>query len=335
MNLLLHPHFLEARQRLQDALEGQVCGRLIFIVGPTGTGKTTLRKAVLRQLAGKPEFWGQGRIPLIETYALLPANAYFSSKALAESLVAELHGPTLKWLTDDGESPSLAAARIQEEIERSKAALEPLVAKSRPEPRLWNMITELCAARHTRLISIEHATSLCVTRKSKAPADHILHLMSIAEKSGLSFVLTGVPSMSALWTTRPEIRRRSDLIWVPPYGVRDREDMKKFISLLRTLESHYPFERELLRKTVNLIMAATAGIFAEVSQLFSRAQRAARNDGREQISKHDLEQSVYNDAALKVMWADVLNFEELREAGSVRQLKEIQKMIPSPVKPAQ
>jgi len=57
MDLLEHPHFVEARGRLRAVLGNPTAGRMIFLVGPTGVGKTTLRHAVFRGVKVKSGVW--------------------------------------------------------------------------------------------------------------------------------------------------------------------------------------------------------------------------------------------------------------------------------------
>lgn len=57
----------------------------MFIIRPSGVGKTTMRRSVMREMFGNPACWNCGRIPLVETFATLPHGAYFSSRQLAVS----------------------------------------------------------------------------------------------------------------------------------------------------------------------------------------------------------------------------------------------------------
>ena len=118
-NVCPHSHFKASRAKLTAALEDPKPGRIIFLVGPTGVGKTTLRRAIVRTIVGHPERWGTGRIPAIEVFAQLPKNAYFSSLALAESLVDQLMAPDVKWLKGDGEIAESMCLQLAREEDRS------------------------------------------------------------------------------------------------------------------------------------------------------------------------------------------------------------------------
>lgn len=319
MDLLEHPHFVEAHERLRAVLGHPTAGRMIFLVGPTGVGKTTLRHAVFRDLVGSPRQWGQGRIPLIEVYAELPANAFFTSKGFAQTLVETVTFPRLPWLKSGAHREACEA--FEREVDHARAQLDGLDYSRVPETRLWNTFANLARARAVKTVSVEQAASLCVVRKNKQPADHILHLMGLAEQLELNFVLTGVPAMSKLWETRPEIRRRAHLVWMGPYTPNSEVDRKHFVAILRAFERAYPIEQGVLRGMIQDLFLETAGIVGELIRLFDDSQMRARQARRDVISEVDLRASFHNKIAAQQMWDDVRDFEELRAPGDPKALK--------------
>ncbi|EQD30727.1 AAA ATPase, partial [mine drainage metagenome] len=321
MQVLEHPHFVEARERLRAVLSNPTAGRMIFLIGPTGVGKTTLRHAVFQNIVGSPLHWGQGRIPLIEVYAGLPSNAYFTSKGFAQTLVEELSYPSLRWMC--GGAHREAVEVFEQDVEKSRQLLDAQDLSRVPETRLWTTFASLARARSVKTVSVEQAASLCVVRGNKQPADHILHLMGLAEQLELNFVLTGVPAMSQLWMSRPEIRRRAHVVWMRPYGIHDEDDRKHFVSLLRSIESDYPFERGVLRALIEEIFLETAGIVGELIRLADDSLMRAQQGGRSEITASDIRASFHNDAAGQRMWEDVRMFEELRAPGSPAYLRKL------------
>ena len=319
MDLLEHPHFLEARGRLSAVLGNPTAGRMVFLVGPTGVGKTTLRHAVFRDLVGSPRQWGQGRIPLIEVYAELPANAYFTSKGFAQTLVERVTFPRLGWMK--GCAYREACEAFEREVDQARAQLDGVDYSRVPETRLWSIFTQLARTRAVKTVSVEQAASLCVVRRNKQPADHILHLMGIAEQLELNFVLTGVTAMSKLWMTRPEIRRRAHVVFMRPYSPHREDDRKHFVGLMRAIENAYAVEQGVLRGMIEDLFLETAGIVGELIRLADDSMMRARQAGREAISEADLRASFHNDAAAQQMWEDVRLFEELCAPGEPGVLK--------------
>lgn len=319
MDLLEHPHFVEARGRLRAVLGNPTAGRMVFLLGPTGVGKTTLRHAVFRELVGSPRQWGQGRIPLIEVYAELPANAYFTSKGFAQALVEMITFPRLSWMK--GSVHREAVEVFEREVDQARAQLDGVDYSRVSETRLWGIFAQLARTRALKTVSVEQAASLCVVRRNKQPADHILHLMGIAEQLELNFVLTGVTAMSELWMTRPEIRRRAHIVLMRPYSPYREEDRRHFVGLLRAIENEYAVEQGVLRGMIEDLFLETAGIVGELIRLADDSRMRAQQAGREAISAADLRASFHNDAAAQQMWEDVRLFEELCAPGDPRALK--------------
>ena len=318
--LIGHYRFKTPKAQLKQVLEKPGLGRFIFVIGPTGVGKTTIRHAVLREMVGNPAHWGRGRIPVIETFALLQQNAYFSSRGLVESLVNELFTPDLSWLYDAEDPENSAFRQISAEVAASRELWEKFPRRQVPERRSWELFQGLATQRSVWLASIDQAAALCTNHRNTDPADHILNLMSIIEKERINILLSGVHSAADLWAARPEARRRSDIIWVPPYSHERKEDREPFLQLLRTLGHKYRFSKpKLLFDMAPDLLAASAGIFGILKKLLEEASARATAAGREIVHRHDIEDSVYGDKDLKKLWHDVRSFEEAMKSGSTEK----------------
>jgi energy-coupling factor transporter ATP-binding protein EcfA2 len=322
--LLQHSYFVKQKTKLKQVLERPGQGRFIFLIGPSGVGKTTMRRAVLRQMVGSPAHWGTGRIPVIEVFALLAQNAYFSSRSLAESLVHELFLPDLSWLRDEDDLDNPAYLQITKEVEASRLIWDKFPRRSMPERSSWDLFQRLAPQRSVWLASIDQAAALCTNHRNKDPADHILNLMSVVEKDRINFLFSGVHGAAALWAERPEVRRRSEIIWVAPYSHERKEDREPFLRLLRTLGHQYRFSTPtLLFNMAADLMAASAGIFGVLSKILMDAFQRASAAGHATIRKSDIEDSIFGDKDLKKMWHDVRRFEEAMRSGSTADLAAI------------
>ncbi len=291
---------------------------MIFIIGPSGVGKTTLRRSVMQEMFCKPSLWGKGRTPAVETFAMLPNSAYFSAKALARSLLDELHAPTLDWLLSSGSLTPSESSQVRVELASSAAAWQMLKPKRGTEGDFWDMVKRGIAARGCKYISVDQATALLVNHRDTSPADHTLHLMALAESTGVMFLMTGVHSAARLWAVHSELRRRVITVWVPPYSDKRKEDLAQFSRLLATVGCKYTLaQSDLLQRMKYDILAATGGVFAELVQLLSRARDLAVAEGTSKIKKAHLEGAYYSDDDLRTLWRDIDAFEACMQAGSV------------------
>jgi len=313
-----HSAFQIAQVELELALDDWQPGHMIFIVGPSGVGKTTLRRQVMRKLLGAPKYWGRGLVPSIEVFASLPHNAYFSSRELAADLVEQLRCPSLDWISDEKEAPDPWLATMSADIESARNAWKSLARKYTSEGDLWRCAGELMRARQCRYICLDQATALLYNHRNLEPAQHVTQLMTLAEKAGVMFVMTGVPGVTKLWEIHYELRRRVSVVWMPPYNVRTDWDREQFLRLLITMETMEKLESAFLLVTMSdELLAATGGIFAEVLQLLKRARVACRKRGGNGLSRSDIRSAVYPERDLAALWDDVRRFEKARAAADL------------------
>lgn len=318
MRLVQHPAYEGPRQRLRKALDEHRPGHMVFIIGPSGVGKTTMRRSVMQEMFGNPAHWGRGRVPVAETFATLPHGAYFSSRQLAKSLLDELHAPTLNWLLQGSHLEPAVKEAIRDELADSAQAWENIRLKRSTEGDHWGMVQRSLVARGCKYVSIDQVTALLVNHRDTSPADHTLHLMALAEASGVMFVMTGVHKASQLWAVHSELRRRVITVWVPPYSDRRKEDEIPFLRLLKSLSAKYPLSHEeLLLKMSADILAATGGVFAEIVELLERAKSMAAEAGNVRILKRHIEASYYGNDDLTTLWCDIEAFEQGMIAGDV------------------
>lgn len=318
MKLIQHPGYVGPRRRLREVMDDHRPGHMIFIIGPSGAGKTTMRHSVMQEMFGHPMYWGQGRIPAIEAFVTLPSKAYFSSRELAKKLADELHTPTLDWLLRDSTIDISVAAAIQSELAESAAVWGHLDLKRATEGERWAVFQKCVVARSCKYVSLDQVTALLVNHRDTSPADHTLHLMALAEATGTMFVMTGVHDASRLWAVHSELRRRVITVWVPPYSEKRSEDRISFLRLLKSLSGRYLLsKKDLLLMMFSDLLAATGGVIAELIELLDRAARLAAEQDSPRILKRHIEHSYYNDEELTTLWRDIDAFERAMAAGDV------------------
>jgi len=279
-----------------------------------------MRRSVMQEMFGNPACWGRGRVPVVETFATLPHGAYFSSRQLATSILQELHAPTLHWLLEGSHLEEEVKQEIRKEVAAAAFDWQHLGRTRQTEGECWGMVQRSLIARACKYASIDQVTALLVNHRDKSPADHTLHLMAVAEATGIMFVMTGVHKATQLWSINSELRRRVTTVWVPPYSDSRKQDRLPFLRLLKSLSSRYQLSQaDLLIRMSFDILAATGGVFAEIVELLVRAEVAARQDGSSRVLKRHIESSYYGTEDLKNLWRDIDAFERSMIAGDVSE----------------
>lgn len=125
--VIAHPHLLAAHTALLQHLQYPAGAALIFVYGPTGVGKTTLRQRVEQQLAEQmlpllhqdPE-----RLPVVSLDVVAPESGNFNWKDYYLRALAVLEMP---WWPVTGTPPAAARdthAAPYTQLQRSHATAE-------------------------------------------------------------------------------------------------------------------------------------------------------------------------------------------------------------------
>lgn len=319
MKVLRHHKFDVAVSQLSRALDQRRVGGAIFLVGPSGVGKTTLRHSVLREVYGGPLQWPVGMVPVIETIATLPTNSFFNSRALATELAFQLDRPGLPWIESGARDVHLNAF-LGSMDETSEELLSASGKRARAtEAEQWRILERYIRARGCLVVSIDQATALLKNRRSKDPTDHMLHLMTFAEKAGITLLLTGVPDVIRLWDIHSELRRRVEVVWMPPYSEKAEGDRARFAKLLSSFQRKYPsITRGLLHSMDVELLAACGGVYAELEQLLIRAVNRAADNDRAEVGKRDIHDCFHSQEDLEALWRDVHRFHRCMSSGSLK-----------------
>lgn len=312
--MFLHPKFVRARRGLQNALDTDEDGQLIFVLGLSGAGKSEIRYAVMPAFAGDPATWRKGGLPAISVRAAPTDRSTFSSKEFASRLYMEMLEPNLKWLVrrasvEDADQVLMHAdARLKSPFWRE-------LRSHLTEHQLRSCFEQMAMDRGLRGIFIEESTSMTYTQAGKDPRDHLVNWMCLAEEISATMVFFGVPRMAALWEGNAEIRRRSLFVFVDRYRIREKSDRESFGRLAVSLAERYRFSKaDLLVKNLDLAYAASAGVCGELKAYLRRADSLRIDEDQHVIQVRHLEGAIYPSKELDTLHRDAEQFDDLKSS---------------------
>jgi hypothetical protein len=304
-----HGFIDDAKKSLLNAIEDSDSDSLIFVSGPTGVGKSTLRTSVMETIISNflPELkWDLGRIPVVGIELPTPATGFFNwsdtfqdlLRAMGEPLI-EFKIPARKELLDLNfpSSQRMNVSRYRQAYERAVQARRPVA------------------------ILLDDAHYL-----NKVPAARLLYqlefIKSIASSVRVPHILLGTYELLALRNLSGQISRRSIDIHFPRYKFNDN-DRTAFARAVKTFQYKMPVEScPNLLDHLDYLMERSAGCVGLLKSWLEQALIEALRSGERTVTRENLEKRSYSDEALTKIFMETAEGEDrLLEGGSQYSLQ--------------
>ena len=314
---IAHPRLKEADLALRKAIEDPAGLSLVFVYGPTGVGKTTLRlriekhltQALLEVLQQDP-----GRIPVVSVEAVADASQ-FSWKdyyrraliAMEEPLLDRKISYRVRSVFRDGTGRfAFAPHAIGLEM---RYALESALLYRRPAA-----------------FFIDEAQHLTKMRSGRKLQDQLDSIKSLANLTKTIHVLVGTYELLPFRNLSGQLSRRSVDIHFPRYRADCREDYAAFQSVLFTFQRHLPLVGETdLIKDFDFCYERSIGCVGVLKEWLTRALAMALSQDSPQLTRKILEQTAWSVSQCQRMANEAIEGEaDLAEndedRGSLRKL---------------
>lgn len=234
--LVAHHHLKQVYEALLHAVRYPAGTSLIWVVGPTGVGKTTLLQRLVKQLiedAARDPATTPGHLPAMLMEAVSPDTGNFSWKdyftraliAADEPMVTDKVLYDVRGIHRDGQGRLV--------IERTVTALD-----------LRRVLEKCFHHRQPRAFIVDEAQHLKKMTSGRRFLDQMETLKSLANMSSTVHVLVGTYDLLGLMNLNAQLARRSVEIHFPRYHLDQPEDLKEFKKLLRTFQRHLPLAKE-------------------------------------------------------------------------------------------
>lgn len=283
---------------------------MIFVFGPTGVGKTTLRYRLEQQL------WEAGRAAMDQNPGHIPVVGLEVAVADADSF------------------------RWRDYYHRALMALdEPMIDhKVLPNP-IPSQRVELRNSRHYRVTSelrwaleqalhyrrpvafiVDEAQHFKRIASGRRLLDQMDTLKSLANLTGVTHVLIGTYELLGFSQLSAQLDRRSCEIHFPRYHIDVPEEMLAFKRVLLTFQRHLPLTGEPdLVSQAEYFYERSVGCVGVLKDWMTRALAAALEDGQETLTKTVLERQALPHRKLLRMAREIREGEETLVANSRAQ----------------
>ncbi len=300
---MAHPKLKEMHEQVLRAIDEPGGVSLLFILGPTGVGKTTLVSRLMQQLtcdlqAELEQHRERVAVAAIEAEAPSHGNYDFkqhfkrSLKALNEILIdhrLETHRQTL-----EARQQGAIFAYGVTTAGALRGSLEDSLKRRRPAA-----------------FFIDEAHHLSKVSGGRKFQDQLDVIKSLANTTETLHVLVGTYELQALLNLSDQLSRRSRTFHFERYRSGQASDVKIFQNILWNFQQRLPFSRQQdLRGHAAYLMERSLGCVGILKGWFVRAAGLALEEKADTLTMRHLEQHQPTDAAWRSMATALLEGEE-------------------------
>lgn len=299
--VVAHPHLKETHQQLWQAIQQPSGASLIFVFGPTGVGKTTLRCRLEQQLweAGRPAIEQHpGHIPVVGLeVAVADADSFRWRDYYKRALVAL-------------DEPMIDYKILPDHILHKRAELRDSGRYKVTSELRWALEQALRHRRPTAFI-VDEAQHLKRIASGRRLLDQMDTLKSLANLTGTTHVLIGTYELLGFAQLSAQLDRRSYEIHFPRYHIDIPEEMLAFKRILLTFQRHLPLvgEPDLVAQA-EYFYERSVGCVGVLKDWLTRALAATLENGQETLTQATLEQQALPTRKLLRMAREIREGEE-------------------------
>lgn len=302
-----HAHLNTAHRDAMAVIGRSTGPRVVIITGPTGVGKSTLARKIYADLmvAHRAEAKrDRGFVPVAGISAVPPNGGSFSWKDMYVRLLTS-HGDVM---TDR----KLIVPR-QAELFVNPTAMTPLERSA--TDALRRALESSLKQRRTKVLIIDEAHHMLMVNDPTRLEYQFESIKSLTIETDVTIVLVGTYRLLDIRDQSGQLVRRSEIIHLPRYDMRQRRDISAFVAVGTELLHQLPLAQVPdLSKHWPYLYTKSAGCVGILKDWLARCLEDAINSRRKTFAiEHVQKQALANKALRTIIEEAIAGEEKLRD----------------------
>ncbi|WP_193199844.1 ATP-binding protein [Nostoc sp. MG11] len=313
---IAHPRLEEAFNFLKLAVSNFSESRIIFIYGPTGVGKTTLRLLIEKWLveSNVPQLEiDPGYLPFASVEAVVQKSGIFNSKDHIKRCLFALNEPLIENKIDYG-TRGIYRNNLGQIVIDSKVI----------ETDLGWALEQALKHRKPKIFFIDEAHHMLMLASGRKLTDLPEAIKSLANRTGVVHGLVGTYELLTLHDVGDQLSRRSVYLHFPRYHADVEQDREVFQSVVWGFQLRMPLQQEPdLVSHWDYCYERSLGCVGILKNWFDNALFDAINEGSDSVELKHLERRALSVAQCRNILKKIKEGEnnQAQIEGEVQQLR--------------
>lgn len=311
---IAHPHLIAAKERLMEILSDAPRNSVIFVLGPTGVGKSTLRAKVESELrsalAGELQA-DRGRLPVLSVEAGAPDTGIFNWRDHFRRVLEAAHEPLIGHRLD------------RKETQRGLgASIFPFECGPRASGQEYQYSVEQAIRfRRPQAVLIDEAQHLTKLSSGRRLIDQLDVIKSVANHTATPHVLFGTYDLLAFQNLNGQLSRRSFGIHFSRYHADRPDEAAIFINVIRSFSGHLPLRNaDDLTKDWEFLYERSIGCVGILKDWLVQSLAVMMRRGRRHLEHKDLEATALSVSQCEKILSECIEGEMRLEESAERHL---------------
>jgi hypothetical protein len=308
---MAHPLLKDAYERLRNAIREPAGSPLIFVVGPTGVGKTTLRQRIEGKIIEEvsPTLkTDPGRIPIVSVEAPGPGHGNWNWRDHYKRILEAMDEPQIDKKTNPDRWDKNYKAGIR--LPNSPNVVE---------ADLRRAVEQALRYRQPMAVLVDEAQHMAKMASGRKMQDQLDCIKSLANMTDTVYVLIGTYELLDFRNLSAQLSRRSYDIHFRRYWANCEKEVNAFQNIVLTFERYLPLKDEsnLVQHWEYLYERSIGCIGVLRNWLLRALNHVLKEKCKEAITYRDLEVKAPSLSACDNMISEAVNnekkFEEKEE----------------------